>query len=147
MIGPITFFHTRAIARSRLCSCATPYDGRVTSTALCFCPVHGCASQITSRISRRTEWIVPQGRGAAEVHRGSVCGVGWSSDQRWLASGEWDNAIRLWDAGSGACLHVIQLRVTRSFRRAFVSFRPAPRDARIIIVERVEHAYSYEQSI
>jgi predicted ATPase len=37
-----------------------------------------------------------------------VIAVGWSPDGRWLASSEWDNAIRLWDPTSGACLEVLR---------------------------------------
>src|SRR5262249_24124231 len=41
-------------------------------------------------------------------HIGVVCGVGWSSDGRWLASSEWDNAIRLWDPAAGLCRPILQ---------------------------------------
>ena len=41
-------------------------------------------------------------------HTGHVCGVAWSPDGRWLASSEWDNALRLWDSTSGDCLQVLQ---------------------------------------
>ena len=41
-------------------------------------------------------------------HRGFVFGLRWSPDGRWIASSEWDNAIRLWDPTSGDCLQVLQ---------------------------------------
>ncbi len=41
-------------------------------------------------------------------HTGVVIGVGWSATGQYIASSEWNNAIRLWDAASGVCLQVIQ---------------------------------------
>src|SRR5436305_7669271 len=39
-------------------------------------------------------------------HDGVVCGVGWSPDGRFLASGGWDAVRRLWDTTLGACVQI-----------------------------------------
>lgn len=41
-------------------------------------------------------------------HTGVVIGIGWNATGQYIASSEWNNAIRLWDATSGVCLKVIQ---------------------------------------
>ena len=41
-------------------------------------------------------------------HTGVVIGVGWNATGQYIASSEWHNTIRLWDATSGVCLQVIQ---------------------------------------
>ena len=44
---------------------------------------------------------------ALRGHHGVVIGIGWSPNGPWLASSEWDNALRLWNPKSGECLQVL----------------------------------------
>jgi WD40 repeat protein/transcriptional regulator with XRE-family HTH domain len=51
------------------------------------------------------------GRTAPRVlrgHRWDVYGVGWSPDGRFLASRGWDNAVRVWDANTGAEVQILR---------------------------------------
>ncbi len=41
-------------------------------------------------------------------HSWSVDGVAWSHDGRFLASSGWDNAIRVWEASTGACVQTMR---------------------------------------
>lgn len=46
-------------------------------------------------------------------HTGPVFSVAWSPDGRKLASGSYDESIRVWDAGSGECVATLQVRGVR----------------------------------
>jgi len=41
-------------------------------------------------------------------HRGAVGRIAWSPAGRMLASPSWDKTIRLWDVGTGKCLHTLK---------------------------------------
>ena len=41
-------------------------------------------------------------------HRGSVWSVAWSPDGKQLATGSWDNSIKLWEANTGKLQHTVQ---------------------------------------
>jgi WD40 repeat protein len=43
-----------------------------------------------------------------EGHVGPVYTVAWSADQRRALSGSADNTVRLWDLGTGHCLHALE---------------------------------------
>ena len=41
-------------------------------------------------------------------HRGSIWSVAWSPDGKQLATGSWDNSIKLWEANTGKLQHTVQ---------------------------------------
>ena len=41
-------------------------------------------------------------------HRGSIWSVAWSPDGKQLATGSWDNSIKLWEASTGKLQHTVQ---------------------------------------
>jgi WD40 repeat protein len=54
-------------------------------------------------------------------HIGSIGRIAWSSDGRLLASPSEDKTIRLWDTGTGKCLHILKGHQERVIRAAFNS--------------------------
>src|SRR5207248_1846605 len=66
-------------------------------------------------VERRSYQAVLHGHGAGRTpprmlrgHRWNVYGVAWSPDGRFLASSGWDNAVRVWDATTGADVRILR---------------------------------------
>jgi WD40 repeat protein len=51
--------------------------------------------------AKSPEMFIQQG------HAGVVYSVAWSPDDKTLASGSWDNTVKLWEAGSGQLLRTL----------------------------------------
>ncbi|HIG80358.1 MAG TPA: hypothetical protein EYQ62_01645 [Verrucomicrobiales bacterium] len=41
-------------------------------------------------------------------HRGSIWSVAWRPDGKQIATGSWDNSIKLWEASTGKLQHTVQ---------------------------------------
>ena len=41
-------------------------------------------------------------------HSWAVFGLAWSPDGQWLASSGWDNAVRVWDMTTDACVQILR---------------------------------------
>ena len=55
-------------------------------------------------------------------HQNSVYSIAYSPDGKTLASGSWDNTVRLWDVATGRCLAILA-----SLPEGWVAFTPEGR--------------------
>ena len=55
----------------------------------------------------------------SETERGLVGTISFSPNGRWLASGNWDGTLKIWDAQHGVCITRLEDKFTTSIRHTF----------------------------